>query len=839
MSLYTFVKDLVTPPRFPDDDRNRIAGMLYTSAIAIIIGIVILVFYRLWVGQIELVPPFFVMGCVTTISIVLVRRGLVVPSANLMVWALLSFFNYMILVHDGIHDTAVLTLPGVLVLAGLVLKEKNFLVFTAACLLSIGAIGALEVQGLFYNVFNEKTKYTDILDIVVILGVIALTVRQLANNLVEGFVLARENEKAIRKQADQLRVTETTLRESEERFRTLYENSTIGLYRTTPDGEVILANPTLVKMLGYASFDEIASMRLDKEGFAPFYKRQEFIDNIEVHGKIKDLESAWTRKDGSIIFISETALALRDDRGKTLYYDGTIEDITARKKAEGALQKSEERYRSLLENMNEVVMLVDNDDRVLFVNRRFTELLGYEPQEILGLIGHTVLLDAKDHDIIKKANRERKNLVYSQYEVEFIKKGGIKIPFLVSGSPLFDEERHVIGSIGTLTDISDRKRLEQQLVQAQKLEGMGTLAGGIAHDFNNLLAMVLGSAELLQSNVAKYPELKKHVDRIVTASERGASISRQLLVFSRPDKVTLQSISVSHVIGELQEMLRHFFPKSIAVHIEMDAAHGIIIGDPGQIHQALLNLALNAGDAMANTGTLVIKEFSVPAEFIRTKFSFETTVSYIAVSMADTGVGMDEKTIARIFDPFFTTKAPGKGTGLGLAMVHGILKNHNGFIDVASTPGSGTKFTLYFPAVQDAEKNAVPSSESQERTLSGTILLVDDEDALREMLYDFLTESGYSVHASRNGIEALAYFQEHRGSIDLVITDLGMPDMGGEELCREVKKIDADMKVVVLSGYIDGITRESMPQLGVSAVFNKPYRLQAMRDEIGRVLADR
>jgi PAS domain S-box-containing protein len=696
---YSSITRLMTPPRFHDDEENRIAGVVSASAFAILIGVVTLLVYRLVLGNTALIAPFLLMSAITFLSLVLVRRGSVVWSANLLTWSLLFFINFMIVHYHGTHDTAVLALPGVLVLAGLVLPRKKFLLITAVSLALISLIGLLEVQGVIHNRLSGETEYAGILDIVVILGIIAMTVRLMTNNLVRSLTLARESENAIRIKANQLKEAEKTLRDSEERFRTLYENSTIGLYRTTPDGRVMLANPTLVRMLGYTTFEEIALKNLETDTFAPTYDRQKFVHLIETRGEIQDLESAWTRKDGSVVYIRESARAFRDQQGRTLYYDGTVEDITERKKAEDALRESQEKYKLLLENMNEVVMLVDNDDTVLFVNRRFTELLGYEPEDILGRVGHELLVDPADHGVIKKANAERKSRIYSQYELDFISKDGKKIPFLVNGAPLVDGDGCVVGSIGTLTDISDRKRLERQLIQAQKLEGVGTLAGGIAHDFNNLLAMILGSAELLEHRIGSQPDLKKYVDRIIEASERGTSISRQLLIFSRPDQAKMEQIALSRTICELHDMLLHFLPKSITVKISTTDADGAIVGDAGQIHQALLNLVLNAADAMANMGTVTIKENVVSPEIIQQRFQVEPAGAYIAVSVADTGVGMPESVIAKIFDPFFTTKGPGKGTGLGLAMVHGIVKNHGGFIDVVSTPGAGTTFTLYFPLV--------------------------------------------------------------------------------------------------------------------------------------------
>ncbi len=382
----------------------------------------------------------------------------------------------------------------------------------------------------------------------------------------------------------------------------------------------------------------------------------------------------------------------------------------------------------------------------------------------------------------------------------------------------------------------EKRRLEQQLLQAQKLEGVGTLAGGIAHDFNNLLAMILGSAELLQMQVAGRPELKAYVDRIIEASERGSSISRQLLIFSRPDQATFSPLSVSGAISELHEMLRHFLPKSVTVSVDTAGGNALIMGDPGQIHQALLNLALNAGDAMANSGTLTIREFSVSAEFIAARFPAAARVPHVAVSVADTGMGMDEVMIAKIFDPFFSTKEKGKGTGLGLAMVHGIVKNHNGFIDVQSAPGSGTTFTLYFPAAAGIAMDSLPAEARADRNHTGTILVVDDEQVLREMLFEFLSDAGYVVHIASNGSEALELFRSHRESIDLVITDLGMPGMGGEELYRQLRAIDAGVRVMVSSGFVDGTTKEQLLDSGICGILKKPYRLNAIREEIITVM---
>jgi PAS domain S-box-containing protein len=402
-----------------------------------------------------------------------------------------------------------------------------------------------------------------------------------------------------------------------------------------------------------------------------------------------------------------------------------------------------------------------------------------------------------------------------------------------------DESGTPIRQIGTIQDITDRKHLEHQLIQSQKLEGVGTLAGGIAHDFNNLLAMILGSAEKLRGQLAANPELKKYADRIVDASERGASISRQLLIFSRPNEAELKPISLSQTVRGLKDMLKHFLPRSIAIVTAAEANNGRILGDAGQIHQALLNLSLNAGDAMANAGTLTFEEYTVSPEFIRSRFGHDASVPYVAVSVADTGSGMDEALIKNIFDPFFSTKERGKGTGLGLAIVHGIVKSHNGFIGVESTPGTGTTFTLYFPSHMHEEKKEPAIVVRSEVHQSGTILLVDDEELLREMIADFLVERGFSVTQASNGSEALQLYESMHASIDLVITDLGMPEMGGEELYRRLRSINPDVTVIVSSGYLDGTTRNDLLTMGILKVLTKPFKMQDIQQAVGDALSAR
>lgn len=521
-----------------------------------------------------------------------------------------------------------------------------------------------------------------------------------------------------------------------------------------------------------------------------------------------------------------------------MFFANVLVNVRLRKRAEEALRESEEKYRGLVENSTDAIV-IHAGGTIVFVNNECVRLAGVSSkQELLGKNILQFVYPESRARIVQGMDRADILPRPVQTETEiFFRPDGTAVDVEVKAMHTTYEHKQAVQVI--FRDITERKRLEQQLLQAQKLEGVGTLAGGIAHDFNNLLAMVLGSAELLQRRLSGQPKLKKYVDRIIDASERGSSISRQLLIFSRPDQAKLKPISLSSTIIELGDMLKHFLPKSIQIAISIDADRGTIMGDGGQIHQALLNLALNAGDAMTHNGLLTIREFSVAPGFINDRFLAESTVPYVAVSVADNGVGMDDSIIARIFDPFFSTKERGKGTGLGLAMVHGIVKNHNGFIDVSSTQGKGTTFTLYFPAITQSPESVIAETVCVPRQREETILLVDDEEHLREILCEYLTEAGYHIIAASNGADALEIFQNLHASIDLVITDLGMPRMGGEELFLKLMEIDCSVNVMVSSGYLDGITKEHLLQLGIKDVLTKPSKLQDIQQAIRTVLNDR
>ena len=379
------------------------------------------------------------------------------------------------------------------------------------------------------------------------------------------------------------------------------------------------------------------------------------------------------------------------------------------------------------------------------------------------------------------------------------------------------------------------------------MESVGVLAGGIAHDFNNVLSMILTSAEMLKEKTKSDKSLQHYASMVATAAERGASIAKQLLLFSRSEKGKLKPISLSAVVLEVQKLLEHTLPKSVAVKSEIETGDAMIMGDSDQLHQALLNLALNSRDAIeakSNNGTIVFRVGTATKSDIKLKFPLSQNENYVVLSVSDNGMGMSEETQRHIFEPFFSTKARGKGTGLGLSIVHGIVQNHQGVIDVASSKEKGTVMTFFFPRVTAGSDESFKVKEPKSRARKShekrtpTILVVDDEQGLRLMLAEILEERNYKVITASNGIEALQKFQTHRDEISMVISDLGMPLMGGEEVFKKLKEIDPQVKMVFVTGYLEENTKNSALRYGVKSIIQKPFHIEEIAAIVSEILEE-
>ncbi len=388
-------------------------------------------------------------------------------------------------------------------------------------------------------------------------------------------------------------------------------------------------------------------------------------------------------------------------------------------------------------------------------------------------------------------------------------------------------------------DLTERVRLEQQLLQAQKMEAIGTLAGGIAHDFNNLLAAILGYSEIILSQTVEGEAFHKPASVIKHAAERGADLARKILMITRKEKMETRPVSLNDIIISAEELFQRSMPKNIEIVLNLKEGLPLIKADPTQIQQVVMNLAVNARDAMPAGGRLAIETAMVGTENGAAN-GMPMGVSkngFVKLSVSDTGTGMDVETQRKIFDPFFTTKETGKGTGLGLYIVHSVVNNHGGYINLYSEPGKGTRFAIYFPVSKDAGQEA--AEEPEDLSGQGLILVVDDEAPIRELCRDMLEPLGYRVMTAENGEEGVRIFREQKGAVSLVILDMVMPKMGGGEVFQALMTIDPGVKVLICSGYThDGFAGiGTLMKNGAKGFIQKPFTRQTIGSTIKKVLS--
>ena len=372
------------------------------------------------------------------------------------------------------------------------------------------------------------------------------------------------------------------------------------------------------------------------------------------------------------------------------------------------------------------------------------------------------------------------------------------------------------------------------MLQAQKIQSIGTLAGGIAHDFNNILAIILIYASLLEQRALSREKILEGSRAITRAVDRGKELVRQILTFARKTEVDFKPINVVELIYELLSMLRQTFPKVITFIENIDKDNPFIFGDRAQVHQVILNLFVNARDAMPNGGSITIAVEKQTKDIVQNIFSDAEQDSYVCISVTDTGEGMDAPTLQRIFDPFFTTKEIGKGTGLGLAVVYGVMQSHRGFVDVESTPGHGTTFRLFFPIPIANERTMDVSKAVESFQVGGTetILFVEDEELLLESVGQILESKGYTVYTAQDGNEAVKIYAQREKEIDLVLTDFGLPGITGKEEFKKLKEINPDVKVILASGFFEPNIKSELLKAGAKGIIQKPY----VPDDILRII---
>jgi two-component system, cell cycle sensor histidine kinase and response regulator CckA len=551
-------------------------------------------------------------------------------------------------------------------------------------------------------------------------------------------------------------------------------------------------------------------------------------------GTVKDLEEPY-QSCGQERWAHTIKVPYRDRQGQVIGVLGIFEDITERKKSEEALRESETRYRALFSQSMDGIYVTTCDGMLLEANQAFLDILGYKRDDIVGGDIRTVYVNPSDPDRFVRTMEASGSV--KDYPLSFKRKDEKEVECLLTSNVRRAGDGTIIGYQGILRDITEHKYLQKQLFQAQKMEAIGTLAGGVAHDFNNLLQVVLGYSELMLADEDLSDRLRVDLGKVLLAARSGADLVQRLLTFSRKTETNPLDLDLNQRIRQTHKFLERTIPKMIDIELILAEDLSRIHADPTQLDQVLMNLSVNARDAMPEGGRLIIETANVFIDEDYAASHLETKLGmYVQLSVSDTGSGMDRETLEHIFEPFFTTKAPGKGTGLGLAMVFGIVKQHHGFVECYSEVGRGTTFKIYLPAISAEPEEVAAILEEMSPSGTETVLLVDDEDMVRELGQRILTRSGYTVLTATNGEEALQVYWDHKEQISIIILDLIMPTMSGKDCLKELLKTDPQTRVLIASGYSAGASTNEFVDLGAKGFVAKPFRFKELLRLVRRTL---
>jgi two-component system cell cycle sensor histidine kinase/response regulator CckA len=627
------------------------------------------------------------------------------------------------------------------------------------------------------------------------------------------------------------------LRSSEERFRTMFEHAGFGIALLGLDGRIITANTALGKMLEYER-DSLVGLSVDDLAHPDHRAEERALLDSTVAGERDHyaLEMRYVARNGSAVWGNVAGSLVRDVGSRPRFVITMIEDVTPRKAAQEAVREGEERYRELFENANDMVFTVDEQARFTGVNGAAERLTGYGADRLIG----ASIADLFTQECRELAMGQLASKIVGQpaatHEWTIRTASGREVALEVACAHVRARGR-IVGVQGIARDLSERKELEQQLRQAQKMEAIGRLAGGIAHDFNNLMTAIMGYSELALQRLDDAPETHRDLQEIQKAADRATRLTRQLLAFSRKQVLQPTRIDLNDVVHDMEKMLARVIGDDVEIRTNFQRHLGGIEADRSQLEQVLLNLAVNARDAMPDGGTLTIETANVDVDgYSVAEPGAVPAGQYVVLTVADTGAGMDEATRARLFEPFFTTKEVGKGTGLGLATVYGVVKQSGGFITVDSEPGQGAVFRIYLPRLGAPNARDDRGRANVAPAGTETILLVEDDDAVREIAAGILERSGYRVLSACDGVDALRELGESGEHVDLLLTDVVMPRLNGSALAERLSEERPALKVLFMSGYADdAIESDGTVRPGTDFI-QKPFTASMLAAKVREVL---
>jgi two-component system cell cycle sensor histidine kinase/response regulator CckA len=635
---------------------------------------------------------------------------------------------------------------------------------------------------------------------------------------------------------------QSALRASEERYRTIVTTAAEGIWTLDRDARTTFVNDRLASMLGYRAEEMLGRRLYDfmdpgaRDRAARTFMRRERRSGGEGDFRFR-------RRDGSVVWLRPATSPLLGPSGEFVGALAMVSDVTERRRAEESLA----RLAAIVESSEDAIFTIGLNGTILTWNAGAERLFGYRPSEAIGCHVAIVVPPSQEAETGRISRLIRAGKAVRDFETVRRRKDGSEVVVSLSVSPLRDSDGRPTGASAIARDISEiskgeeeRRQLEEQLRQSQKMEAVGRLAGGVAHDFNNYLTAILGYSEILALELGPDHAARDRVEQIHQAGERAAALTRQLLALSRRQNLEPEVLDLAELVRGLETMIGRLLGEDIRLTMIAPSGLGRVEADRSQLEQVILNLAVNARDAMPQGGSLTFELRDV--ELDRAQASARVGLRpgpHVVLKVSDTGIGMDAKVLERIFEPFFTTKERGKGTGLGLSTVHGIVHQSNGAIAVASAPGRGTTFEIHLPRAAAAAAPAAPLGGAPPTPPRGseTILLVEDEASVRDLVSEILRANGYTVLAAANAGEAEHAARSHRGSIHLLLTDVSMPGRSGRALAEDLRHLRPALRVLFMSGQDEhSVTPATSPAAG-TAFLAKPFLPLELARKIREVLA--
>ena len=621
-------------------------------------------------------------------------------------------------------------------------------------------------------------------------------------------------------------------------FREMFEHGQGLMCTHSLDGILIAINPAAAKSLGYDPSELIGRPMAEFLNPRARHLFPTYLKRIKTHGTDSGIFNVITKQGENRVWVYRNAVVA--EPGQEPYVIGHSQDITELREAANAERKAAADYRALVEHAGYGIYRASVDGRFLMVNPALRRMLGYGfEEELLQLnVAKDVFVDPSDRDRLINLSETTNRI--DESETTWKKKDGDHIVVRLSGRAVRDATGRLECFEMFVKDVSEQRMLEEQLRQAQKMELVGQLTGGMAHDFNNLLTVILANANLIEASLPEDEhDMREDLGELEGAARRGTAMIKRLLSFSRRVHISQQPIDIGQIAGDLMSTLGRLLPETMEIQLECDDDLPKVLADPGAVEQIIINLATNARDAMQTGGKLHIRiQRSTLDESHRAKRGWGDPGEYVHLCATDAGIGMDENVKKRIFEPFFTTKQAGQGTGLGMPMIYGLMKQHGGFVDVESELGKGTSVHIYFPATKERAHTAAPADEiARLKGGSETILLVEDEEPIRRAAKRVLERFGYTVLLAANGEEGLQTFRDRRKDVNLVISDVMMPRMNGQELLSAVRGDEPAICFLFMSGYAASDLQGSLSMDASVPYLPKPWTPGQLLHQV-RVILD-